>query len=163
MDGFGEVAVIRARRFLHGSPAGVVGGPVDAGKPGEDRSICGTMQKSCAGGLPLSKDFSRGDGRRRMPIHEGKAQFTVDIAEGQKTGWFCDQRENRWRQPPCAKGKRVLEAFCHTGAFGIRVALAGRNLWRVDVSAAAVAMAQAHATQESRGCALHLPTGRCLR
>ena len=46
-------------------------------------------------GLPLSKGFLRGNGETTVEIHEGKARFTVDIAEGQKTGWFCDQRENR--------------------------------------------------------------------
>ncbi|HMV00974.1 MAG TPA: class I SAM-dependent rRNA methyltransferase [Rhodocyclaceae bacterium] len=99
-------------------------------------------------GLPLSKGFLRGDGPTTVPIHEGKAQFTVDIAEGQKTGWFCDQRENRLAAAVYAKGKRVLEAFCHTGAFGMQAALAGaQSVEGVDVSAAAVAMAQAHATQ----------------
>ncbi len=97
-------------------------------------------------GLPLSKGFLRGDGPTAVQIHEGKAQFTVDIAEGQKTGWFCDQRENRLAAAIYAKGKRVLEAFCHTGAFGIQAALAGaQSVEGLDVSAAAVALAQAHA------------------
>ena len=99
-------------------------------------------------GLPLSKGFLRGDGATRVSIHEGKAQFTVDIAEGQKTGWFCDQRENRLAAAVYAKGKRVLEAFCHTGAFGMQAALAGaQSVEGLDVSAAAVALAQAHAEQ----------------
>ena len=46
-----------------------------------------------------------------------------------------------------AKGKRVLEAFCHTGAFGMQAASGRAQSVEVDVSAAAVAMAQAHATQ----------------
>ena len=99
-------------------------------------------------GLPLSKGFLRGEGPTTVPIHEGKAQFTVDIAEGQKTGWFCDQRENRLAAAAYAKGKRVLEAFCHTGAFGVQAALAGaQSVEGLDVSAAAVALAQAHAAQ----------------
>ncbi|MCW5798437.1 MAG: class I SAM-dependent rRNA methyltransferase [Nitrospira sp.] len=99
-------------------------------------------------GLPLSKGFLHGEGPTTVHIHEGKAQFTVDIAEGQKTGWFCDQRENRLASAAYAKGKRVLEAFCHTGAFGIQAALAGAQLVEgLDVSAAAVALAQAHAEQ----------------
>ena len=99
-------------------------------------------------GLALSKGFLRGDGATRVSIHEGKAQFTVDIAEGQKTGWFCDQRENRLAAAVYAKGKRVLEAFCHTGAFGMQAALAGaQSVEGLDVSAAAVALAQAHAEQ----------------
>lgn len=99
-------------------------------------------------GLPLSKGFLRGEGPTTVHIHEGKAQFTVDIAEGQKTGWFCDQRENRLATAAYAKGKRVLEAFCHTGAFGVQAALAGaQSVEGLDVSAPAVALAQAHAEQ----------------
>ena len=99
-------------------------------------------------GLPLSKGFLRGGGLTRVHIYEGKAQFTVDIAEGQKTGWFCDQRENRLAAAAYAKGQRVLEAFCHTGAFGVQAALAGaQSVEGLDVSAAAVALAKAHAEQ----------------
>ena len=99
-------------------------------------------------GLPLSKGFLRGEGPTTVQIYEGNAQFTVDIAEGQKTGWFCDQRENRLAAAAYAKGQRVLEAFCHTGAFGVQAALAGaQSVEGLDVSAAAVALAQAHAEQ----------------
>jgi 23S rRNA (cytosine1962-C5)-methyltransferase len=59
-------------------------------------------------GLPLVKGFLRGDGATIVNIHEGKAQFTVDIAEGQKTGWFCDQRENRIAAALFAKGKHSV-------------------------------------------------------
>ncbi|ULA58428.1 MAG: Ribosomal RNA large subunit methyltransferase I [Nitrospira sp.] len=99
-------------------------------------------------GLPLSKGFLRGEGLTTVQIHEGKARFTVDIAEGQKTGWFCDQRENRLAAAIYAKEKRVLEAFCHTGAFGVQAALAGaQSVEGLDVSAAAVALAEEHAQQ----------------
>ncbi len=107
-------------------------------------------------GLPLSKGFLRGDGATKVNIHEGKAQFTVDIAEGQKTGWFCDQRENRLASALFAKGKRVLEAFSHTGAFGMQAALAGaQSVDGLDVSAAAVALAQAHAEQNQVASRCH--------
>ena len=107
-------------------------------------------------GLPLSKGFLRGAGATRVHIHEGQAQFTVDIAEGQKTGWFCDQRENRLASALFAKGKRVLEAFCHTGAFGMQAALAGaESVDGLDVSAAAVALAQAHAEQNQVASRCH--------
>ena len=97
-------------------------------------------------GLPLSKGFLCGDGETTVDIHEGRARFKVDIAEGQKTGWFCDQRENRLAAAVFAKGKTVLEAFSHTGAFGIQAALAGaQSVEGLDVSQAAVTLAQAHA------------------
>lgn len=99
-------------------------------------------------GLPLSKGFLRGEGGTTVNIHEGKAGFIVDIAEGQKTGWFCDQRENRLAAAVYAKEKTVLEAFCHSGAFGIQAALAGaQSVEGLDVSAVAVTLAQTHAAQ----------------
>ncbi len=103
-------------------------------------------------GLPLSKGFLRGNDKTTVEIHEGKARFTVDFAEGQKTGWFCDQRENRLAASVFAQGKTVLEAFCHTGAFGIQAALAGaQSVEGLDVSATAVGSAQAHAVDNEVG------------
>src|SRR5438477_3804216 len=60
-----------------------------------------------------------------VDIYEGSAQFLVDIERGQKTGWFCDQRENRIATARLAAGSEVLEVFAHTGAFGIHATLAG--------------------------------------
>jgi 23S rRNA (cytosine1962-C5)-methyltransferase len=57
--------------------------------------------------------------------HEGGARFPVDPLSGQKTGFFFDQRPQRDRVAALAAGARVLDVFCHTGAFGIRAAVAG--------------------------------------
>ena len=46
-------------------------------------------------GLPVERGFLRGGGATTVDIQEGPARFLVDIERGQKTGWFCDQRENR--------------------------------------------------------------------
>jgi 23S rRNA (cytosine1962-C5)-methyltransferase len=57
---------------------------------------------------------------------EGGLGFAVDLLGGQKTGWFFDQRENRDRVARlAAAGATVLDAFCHTGGFGLRCAAAG--------------------------------------
>jgi 23S rRNA (cytosine1962-C5)-methyltransferase len=58
-------------------------------------------------------------------VEEGGLRFAVDLLGGQKTGWFFDQRENRDRVAKLAPGARVLDAFCHTGGFGLRAAAAG--------------------------------------
>ena len=80
-------------------------------------------------------------------IAEGKARFFVDIQRGQKTGWFCDQRENRLAAARLAAEAEVLEVFCHTGAFGIHAALAGaKSVEGLDVSQDALEMARKHAT-----------------
>jgi 23S rRNA (cytosine1962-C5)-methyltransferase len=98
-------------------------------------------------GLPLERRFLRGGGPTHVEIHEGPAKFLVDVERGQKTGWFCDQRENRLAAAKLAAGADVLEVFCHTGAFGIHAALAGaQSVEGIDVSHDSLAMAKTHAT-----------------
>jgi len=97
-------------------------------------------------GLPLEKGFIRGAGATRVEVQEGRARFLVDIERGQKTGWFCDQRENRLVTAQLAAGAEVLEVFCYTGAFGIHAALGGaRSVEGLDVSKDALTSAREHA------------------
>jgi len=97
-------------------------------------------------GLSPITGFLRGGGETVIEVHEGPARFLVDIARGQKTGWFCDQRENRLAAARLTAGKEVLEVFCHTGAFGIHAALAGASrVEGVDVSEDALTLARQHA------------------
>ncbi len=97
-------------------------------------------------GLPLERGFLRGGGPMQVEIHEGAARFIVDVEKGQKTGWFCDQRENRLAAAKLAAGAEVLEVFCHTGAFGIHAALAGaKSVESLDVSQDTLAIARQHA------------------
>ncbi len=97
-------------------------------------------------GLPRHQGFLRGEAPTRVEITEGSARFVVDVAEGQKTGWFCDQRENRLSCAPLARDAEVLEMFSYTGAFGIHAALNGaRSVLGMDVSEAAVALARENA------------------
>jgi len=97
-------------------------------------------------GLPLEKGFMRGGGTTRVEVQEGRARFLVDIERGQKTGWFCDQRENRLAAARLAAGAEVLEVFCHTGAFGTHAAVGGaRSVEGLDVSEDALILAREHA------------------
>jgi len=97
-------------------------------------------------GLSPMTGFLRGDGGTTIEIREGAARFLVDIVRGQKTGWFCDQRENRLAAARLTTGKQVLEVFCHTGAFGIQAALAGAShVEGLDVSEEALILAREHA------------------
>jgi 23S rRNA (cytosine1962-C5)-methyltransferase len=103
-------------------------------------------------GLPEERGFLRGGGATTIQIREGPARFAVDIERGQKTGWFCDQRENRLAAASLAEGAKVLEAFCHTGAFGIQAALHGAtSVLGVDVSRDAVARARDQAAMNNVG------------
>ncbi len=79
-------------------------------------------------------------------VEEGGVRFPVDLLGGQKTGWFFDQRPNRDRVAALAQGARVLDVFCHTGAFGLRCAAAGAaSATLVDSSATVLAQATAAA------------------
>jgi 23S rRNA (cytosine1962-C5)-methyltransferase len=79
---------------------------------------------------------------RRVFAEEGGLRFPVDLTEGQKTGWFHDQREHRARVARLAKGATVLDAFCHTGGFGLQAAAAGAaRVTLLDRSAPALALA----------------------
>lgn len=60
-----------------------------------------------------------------IEIEEGGVRFLVNLAEGQKTGFYLDQRDNRQAAAPLARGRRVLDAFCYTGGFGLHAARAG--------------------------------------
>src|SRR6185436_18705834 len=76
-------------------------------------------------GLEPRVGFARGNREaRRCPIMEHGLNFRVDVEEGQKTGFFLDQRENRQRVRALAAGRQVLDAFCYTGGFAL-AALAG--------------------------------------
>ena len=95
-------------------------------------------------GLQPRSGFARGNREaKRCPIVEHGLHFRVDVAAGQKTGFFLDQRENRQRLRALAADREVLDAFCYTGGFAV-AALAGgaKRVLAVDSSAAALAMAK---------------------
>jgi 23S rRNA (cytosine1962-C5)-methyltransferase len=97
-------------------------------------------------GLASEKGFLRGSGDTRVEVRENEARFIVDIDRGQKTGWFCDQRENRQAASCLAAGRDVLEVFCHTGAFGIHAAVRhAASVEGLDVSEEALTLAREHA------------------
>ena len=79
-------------------------------------------------------------------IVENGVKYLVDVENGQKTGFFLDQKYNRLAAARIARGKRVLDCFTHTGSFGLNAALAGaEHVHSVDISKSAIEMAQANA------------------
>ncbi len=85
-------------------------------------------------------------------VEEGGVRFPVDPLGGQKTGFFLDQRPNRDRVAALAGGARVLDVFCHIGAFGLRCAAAGAaHVTLVDASAPALDQAGAAAAANGLG------------
>ncbi len=79
-------------------------------------------------------------------IDENGIRFRVNLAEGQKTGFYLDQRDNREAVARLASGRAVLDAFCYTGGFGLHAASAGaRSVLGVDQSEPALALARENA------------------
>ena len=79
-------------------------------------------------------------------ITENGVRYHVDVENGQKTGFFLDQKLNRRRVAQLAKGRRVLDCFTHTGSFALNAAFGGaEHVTAVDVSEAAVEMARSNA------------------
>lgn len=79
-------------------------------------------------------------------ITENGLKFSVDYVNGQKTGFFLDQKYNRAAIRQIAKGRLVLDCFTHTGAFALNAAVAGAKLVNaVDISESAIEMTQNNA------------------
>jgi len=80
-------------------------------------------------------------------VHEHGLRFGVDLAEGQKTGYYLDQRDNRHAAARYARGRRVLDMFCYSGGFSVAAAVTGRaaSVLAVDSSAKAATLAKANA------------------
>ena len=90
-------------------------------------------------GLPHSSGTS-------VVISENGVKYTVDFANGQKTGFFLDQKYNRLAVARLAPGMRVLDCFTHTGSFALNAAKAGaEHVTAVDVSGSAIELACANA------------------
>jgi len=96
-------------------------------------------------GLALETKLLHGT-EARARVEEGGLAFEVDLLSGQKTGWFFDQRENRARVAALALGATVLDAFAHTGGFGLLAARAGASqVTLLDRSQPALDLAMASA------------------
>ena len=81
-----------------------------------------------------------------VEIVENEVKYLVDVENGQKTGFFLDQKYNRRAVGRLTAGKTVLDCFTHTGSFALNAALGGAaHVTAVDVSESAVEMARANA------------------
>ena len=94
-------------------------------------------------GLPQQTGLLYGTVPDRVEIRENGIRFLVDVKEGQKTGFFLDQKENRAAIAPFVRGKRVLDCFCHTGSFALHAGHYGaEEVTGVDISEFACQCAQ---------------------
>lgn len=98
-------------------------------------------------GMELQKGFLGPEFDTKVEIEENGVRYLVDVKDGQKTGFFLDQKYNRKAiQPLCADAK-VLDCFTHTGSFALNAGIAGADsVLGVDASNTAVAQAQENAS-----------------
>ena len=106
-------------------------------------------------GLPDYVRFARGDIGEPVELAENGVRFLADLREGQKTGWFFDQRDNRAAVARLAAGARVLDLYSYAGGFAVQAAAAGAaEVLAIDRSAAALDLA-------ARSAALNGVQDRC--
>lgn len=99
-------------------------------------------------GLPRYVETAAGEVPEHVPLEEHGTRFTVPVIDGQKTGWFFDQRQNRARMRAYVAGQRVLDVFSYIGAWGIQAAAAGAtSVTCVDSSEKALALARDNAAR----------------
>lgn len=117
----------------------------------DDIKIRGVYERSDANerkkeGLPKVKDFIGEEFDTNVEIVENGVRYMVDVVNGQKTGFFLDQKYNRLAMQHICKGKKVLDCFTHMGTFALNAGIAGASdVTGLDISEYAVQQAQANA------------------
>ena len=89
-------------------------------------------------GLTESKGVLYGEVPDRVIINENGLKMAVDVKNGQKTGYFLDQKENRYASRRYAVGGDVLDCFCNSGGFSLNCATVAKEVTAVDVSRSAL-------------------------
>jgi 23S rRNA (cytosine1962-C5)-methyltransferase len=114
-------------------------------------------------GLDRTGGFLHGQFETLIHISEAGVRFWVDVAAGQKTGLFLDQRDNRVRLRSFAEGREVLDAFCYTGGFGLHALAAGaRSVVGIELSPGAAALAGRNAEVNGFGASMHVIEGNAF-
>ena len=97
-------------------------------------------------GLERYKGFIGEPFDTKVEITENGVKYIVDVQDGQKTGFFLDQKYNRLAIQKLCKGKKVLDCFTHTGSFALNAGIAGASsVLGVDASELGVAQARENA------------------
>lgn len=109
-------------------------------------------------GLELEEPLAvAGEVPAQIAVRENGIQFLVDPWQGQKTGFFIDQRDKRQAMRKYTQGRRVLNCYSYTGGFSVYAALSAptTNVTSVDISAPAIEKAQQHFTLNNLDPELH--------
>ena len=97
-------------------------------------------------GLPIHKGFIGAEFDTDVEICENNIRYTVDVVNGQKTGFFLDQKYNRLAMQKICKDKKVLDCFTHMGTFALNAGYGGaKSVLGLDISEYAIRQANANA------------------
>lgn len=114
-------------------------------------------------GLEMCTGLLYGTVPDRVMIEENGVKFWVDVKEGQKTGFFLDQKENRAAIAPFVKGKRVLDCFTHTGSFALHAGkFCASEVTGVDISEYACEFASQNALLNGLQDTVHFVTANAF-
>ena len=116
-------------------------------------------------GLPGRDGWAIGaPGETTVEIREHGLRYAVDMAQGQKTGFYLDQRDNRARVGELSRDRDVLNCFCYTGGFSLSALAAGaRSVLSIDGSAPALRMARENAERNGLGARAQWMQGDVFR
>lgn len=107
-------------------------------------------------GMERVKGFIGDEFDTNVPIVENGVKYIVDVKDGQKTGFFLDQKYNRLAIQKLCKGAKVLDCFTHTGSFALNAGIAGASsVLGVDASALAVHQAEKNAALNGLSDTVH--------
>lgn len=114
-------------------------------------------------GLPKVKDFIGEPFDTNVEIVENGVHYMVDVVNGQKTGFFLDQKYNRLAMQRICKGKKVLDCFTHMGTFALNAGIAGAaEVTGLDISEYAIAQATANAGRNGLEKTVHFRCANVL-
>lgn len=114
-------------------------------------------------GLPKIKGFIGDEFDTNVEIQENGVHYLVDVVNGQKTGFFLDQKYNRLAMQRICKGKKVLDCFTHMGTFALNAGLAGASdVTGLDISEYAIQQAQENAKRNHLEQTVHFRCANVL-
>lgn len=99
-------------------------------------------------GMEMTTGLLRGEVPDIVEMKENGIRFGVDVKNGQKTGFFLDQKQNRAALAPICKDAKVLDCFCHNGSFSLHAATFGaKSVLGIDISEEALVVARENAAR----------------
>jgi 23S rRNA (cytosine1962-C5)-methyltransferase len=142
LDRFGEASVVQITSAGMEASREALLAAIDAVLAPQDVILRADAPARALEGLETYVTAAKGNAGR-VPVEENGVRYFADLAAGQKTGWYYDQRENRAFMAALARGKSVLDAFSFTGGFALAAGRAGAcEVAGLESSAPAIALAE---------------------